>query len=338
MALLLMDGFDHYHESGEYISNQIRRWWSTYATTLVAREGRFGGRCVELSNNSIWSPTLATTHDTLIVGFASYFSTGYQSTGYPVMSLYAGNDQGMSIYTYGATDLRVQRGSTILANTTNLNMLTRHWYYIEFKVVCHNTAGSYELRVNGRTVLTQSGIDTQPAAQAYHDQIYFTTGSNASRWVDDLYVLDGSGATHNDFLGNCRIQTVHPVGDSDLNEWSPQTAGDHYAMVDEDVPSDLDSTYVESGTSGQSELWAYEDLTEADVIHAVQLRSDLRMTDARSVPIKNIARLGSTLFEGAARYADADYIEVEQLMPTDPDGAAWNQANFNNALFGVKVV
>ena len=51
--------------------------------------------------------------------------------------------------------------STILGQTTDPALSTDNWHYIEVKVVVHDTAGSYEIRVDGVTVLSDTDVDTR---------------------------------------------------------------------------------------------------------------------------------------------------------------------------------
>ena len=54
-----------------------------------------------------------------------------------------------------------QLASALQANT---------WYYIEFKVKCHATLGTFDLHVNGISVLIGSGINTKIGSHLYHDR------------------------------------------------------------------------------------------------------------------------------------------------------------------------
>jgi len=44
--------------------------------------------------------------------------------------------------------VRVYRGASIIAESTKILIRSNKWVYVEFKVVCDNTNGSYELRIN----------------------------------------------------------------------------------------------------------------------------------------------------------------------------------------------
>jgi len=330
MALLWVEGFDQYGNMGR----TSRRWITANAPSTVV--GRFGGNAAQFGTyDYVQSPHL-TTHNTMIVGFAVKFTQSYEGGGFQILSLYEGTTEGMSVYTAGNGEWRVQRGGSTLNATSGLGILSDKWYWVEFKVVT-GELGSYELRVNGQTVLSGTNVDTRPGGSgAYHDSIRIRSYANSSKHMDDIYVLDGSPGL-SDFLGNCRISVLYPDSDGGTNEWTPQTAGDHYAMVDEEDEDD-DATYVESNVPGETELWGYGDLTATGDVRGVQVCSDACETDAGNTGVKTVAKLGSTTSEGPTQYSSGpDYAHLRRIMETDPDGAMWTPTNLNNTLFGVEV-
>jgi hypothetical protein len=112
-------------------------------------------------------------------------------------------------------------------------------FYLELKVVIHDTTGSYEIRINGQTLVSQTNIDTKLTSDANVDRIRFGTfnstgsGSDEGNRITDLYVCDDSGSVNNTFLGPVRVLSLHPDADGDDEDWTLSSGTDSYALVNE---------------------------------------------------------------------------------------------------------
>ena len=178
MSLVWMDGFEGYGTGATNPSMQLARRYAVGDTqyfSIVA--GRTGGYAVKSVNGSYYFQTPAlTTNGTMIVSFG--YKTDYAIQSYNICFLFDGDTQGMGLALTAGGDIQVCRGGAVLATTTGLACVTNTWYFIEFKVVC-GSAGSYELRVNGNTVLSATGVNTQAGSHAYHDRVRFWAAHTA---------------------------------------------------------------------------------------------------------------------------------------------------------------
>ena len=119
-------------------------------------------------------------------------------------------------------------------------------------------------------------------SHTYHDRIgFFSNDGGAIPYFDDLYVCDGSGSVNNDFLGDVRVVTVRPNGAGGSTQWTPDS-GSNYARVNETISGE-DSNYVEDGTSGHEDRYAYGDLSGVLGIKGLVICTDCRETDAKSL-------------------------------------------------------
>ncbi len=91
---------------------------------------------------------------------------------------------------------------TAYATTAGLGLQKDTWYYIELKVKCHATLGTFDLHVDGTSVLSGSGLNTKIGSHLYHDRFLLQGFYNAPIF-DDLYFLDSSGSANNDFSVRC---------------------------------------------------------------------------------------------------------------------------------------
>jgi hypothetical protein len=344
MALLWIDGFDNYGTSVGSAPSPAGIMARTYPT--VANESAFCVRAGRLSGYAIDMPVNATlyfrqngltTNATLVVGFALQLSV--LSNDLEFFALYDGTTKGINLSILPTGEIRIRCGTTILATSSGAGITVNSWYFLELKVLCDDTVGTYKLRVGGHNVCSGTGADTKAGTNAYHDGFQFigSTGM-ASVIVDDLYVLDASGAANNDFLGNMRVVTIRPDAAGDVTEFTPDS-GANYARVNEAICGD-DSNYVEDDTVDEKDLYNYGALGGVlATVAGIVVTTDCRETDATNFDLKTPCKSGATESDDAGQaIGSTNYVSRRRLMETDPNtGVAWTPTNLEAAQFGVKV-
>jgi hypothetical protein len=340
MALLWMDGFEGYDDAWNVdCQGVVARRYAVGSSRIRLESGRFGGYSLVPHYTSSWIQTpVLTTDDTLIVGFALRF-WGIPNNCHFFWMLSEGT-QGMGIGVDDSGVVRVYRGGSIIAESTEILIRSNKWVYVEFKVVCDNTNGSYELRINGETILSDSGIDTQQN-QPYHDQVFirgYQYSASYTPHIDDYYICDSTGSKHNDFLGQQRISPIWPNADTADIDWTPSAAVDHYTLVDEVDPDD-DSEYVEDTVTDNEDIYEYSDISDLDIVEAVCLCTEVRVTDVTSYDLKTVVKSGGTKYDSAAdTIGSTEYLTNLRLMADDPDtGTDWAVSGVNGLEMGVKV-
>lgn len=217
--------------------------------------------------------------------------------------------------------------------TDGLQGKDANWMYLEFKFTINNTAGAYTLKINGKTYLDRSGIDTYVAGTVGVDEFDFEHkgGGSDSFYIDDLYISS-------DFLGDCRIDRIDPDGDGAVNAGTPLGAGDSYVEVDDGDTVDDDTTYITSIVNNQ-DLFTYSDLSALGTIHAVQMNVVCRETDASPFLIEQQVRIATTVYdETPITIIDTNYEIINRIMSVDPaTSTAWTLSAINAAQFGFEV-
>jgi hypothetical protein len=344
MSLLWIDGFDRYGTSVGSAPDPTGILGRKYTSILsenqtVIRAGRFGGYALTLNTAS--APGLRsgalTTDDTIVIGFAVTF-TSMVNDDKIFLALLDGTTVGVTLSILNTGDIRIRCGGTLLKDTVGLGLAVNTWYYFELKVQCATTVGTYELRVGEANVCSGTGT-TKAGSNSYHDRFLFDTiyGMYAIS-IDDLYVLDSSGTDNTDFLGNMRVVTIQPNAAGDSTDFTPDS-GDNYARVQE-VTCDDDTSYVESATVNNADLYNCADLAGIVLgIKGLQICTDCRETDATTFTLKTICKSGANTSEDAGQIiGTTDFTVKRRIMETDPNTTnAWTQANINDAQFGVKV-
>jgi hypothetical protein len=339
MALLFVDGFDHY-QSADF----LRKWsgsntsFQTISTTL----GRRGGGCMLYPYNTF--KNLNSNYSTLIAGFGFYIGAFPTGANQPValLSFSNGADPRVWMGASSAGELVVHnQGNTVLGKTRPNVVQAGAWAYIEMKAVGGTSTGAVEVRVNGVTELTLTNVNTGTTTFAsigfaLYTGILFTTSSSLR--IDDVYVCDTSGATNNDFLGDCRVDAYYPTSEGTTQSWTPTPSGTHYTTVDEVPVSTTD--YVEAVTANAVELFGFNDLVNTPLsIFGVQVNSCARKTDAGSRAINNTARVAGANYYGPdLTLSDTTNYRLSVFGTNPATSAAWSKDEINATEFGVRLV
>ncbi len=200
------------------------------------------------------------------------------------------------------------------------------WFYIEFKVLCHNTAGTVEIRINGSAVadVAVTGKDTRAhASVALIDgmDILATSVTNPTMYLTftDLYVCTGANpAPCNDFLGDVRVNAFLPsgaTGTSGPTELTPST-GSNYACVDEATINAAD--YV-SGTAGK-DVYNFPDLGFTPLtLYAIAIKNTAKKNDAGARYVNGVLRYSGVNYPGAlVALSDGSHKTYSEIRVTDP--------------------
>lgn len=336
MAMLFMDGFDH------YASADIPKKWGSTASgsrTILPTGGRRGGGALQLSSTSCAKGFGAAATDTVVVGlcFVATATNGGQAvqlTGDATATIH------VSIIALTNGAIEVRRGSatgTIIGTSAAGVVNVALPFYLEAKVKLHDTTGSVEIRVNGSStpVLNLTNVDTKSGGT----ETVFSgvTLPIQSSTVDDLYVLDTSGAANNNFLGDVRIDTIFPTSDGNYQSFTPSTAGAHYVLVDDATPNTTD--YVDGAASGDRESFGLADLAAltSSTVYAVQVNAAVNKDDAGARSASTMIRTSATDADGASVALGTTQSYISQIYATDAGGSAWTQSSVNAMEAGVRV-
>lgn len=343
--LLFTDSFDGYSTS-----ELASRWnWGGSGTwTIEAATGRNGTQCLRLSSGSSSAGTYISrsvpASQTIIVGFAIYVNT--MPTGdVMAFSFWEDSTKHVVIRATSAGGFAAYRNTTLLGSTAAGLFTTNTWYYVEIKVTIHDTTGSVVMKVDGTTVLNLTNVDTRNGGAVGTINLLFpfsdgsgsTTTSFGATRIDDMVVMDTSGSSCNDFLGDVRVQARFPTGAGNYSQWTP-VSGANYTNVDDNPPNN-DTDYVASGTPGQKDSYTHEAISPlATTIHAIAVNMRARKDYGGTREIRALMRHSGTDATGAAKAVGTSYSYHQQIFHDVPGGTGWTQAQVNAAEAGVEVV
>lgn len=347
MTLVFIDGAQGYNTA------QATRKWGAFAAAVNATSGRRGGPGIRASNwsNSVTAtkPAVGNTSSftgnaTWIMGFA-FKVAALPSATRTLLLLYNATVAEQVIIKLTATGTlaayRGPLGGTLLGTSTAV--LTAGVYaYLEVKVLISDTVGTVEIRKDGISILTLTGLDTQNGAGGTIASFGFLGPDSeaATIDIDDVYACNGAGAApQNNFLGDCRVDTTFPNAAGNLSQWTP-SAGSNWQNVDED-PADDDVTYNFASVAATRDLYALPDIAPTTgTVFGVAVNMQVRKDDAAARTFRDLVRSGSTNFPGGLTHtAAATYNMFTEVHETDPNtSAAWTIANINLAEFGIDLV
>lgn len=337
MALLWVEGFENYNTSNVNINEYIDIKYVQRARNISLVSGRLGGFAASGDNvsTSILTPVLG-LKNTWIIGMA-YFETSLASSS---LILFRRNSvlQGelSSIGTSGQLNLT---SGSVNTNFNGKNSFIRpnKWNYLEMKI-SFVSSGSYEIRLNGKTIASASGVDLRSSGSDGANQILFTLGRQG--YLDDIYICDNSGSVNNDFLGDTQVVGLLPNGDGFYSSWTQDSGPNHYSRVNE-LPITIDDTsYVESSTAGNIDTYTYTNISGTNFtdIAGLQINTVGRKTDLGMKTMSVVARSSGTDIIGDSVVLGDSYENHEQIFETDVTGSNWTITSVNASEFGMEVI
>jgi hypothetical protein len=349
MALLWTDGFDAYGTTvGNTVVGTIQMYGGNEnAANFSVRAGRIAQKSIELrsssGNCSLSTPSLGNIA-TAVVGFAFQAAFARTNTLIVVFREDGDSTQGMNLLLNTDGSIAVRRNTTTLFTTAANVIVADAWHYIEFKVTVHSSAGAYELKVDGVSLTSASGVNTRGGAtNNYFNTIRLqgVSGVVAGRghWFDDFYICDSSGAVNNDFLGDRRVITIFPDSAGDTTQFTPDS-GSNYARVNEQTNGyDSDTSYVEDATTGHRDIYNFDAIANLAVVNGIQQNVICRKTDATDFTIKLTSKTGATVSVGSGiNVGSTSYLGKTRIQETDPDTvSAWTDTGLSAAQFGYDV-
>jgi hypothetical protein len=344
MSLLFMDGFDHTgNGSPDLVAHG--KWGAnvgfSIALTSTTTQSRTGGHSAQMyyqGDETETKPYLAIGG--FVVGMAIRFNQA--PGGGDFIRIKEGATIHLALAMTAGAVLQVKVGSTVIA--TGITVLPMNsWVYVEFKGVIHDTAGSYEVHIDGvaEASLTNAGpVDTRNAgATGQWDRVsVLPTSTGWTSFVDDFYLCDLSGTSRNDFLGPIKIDTLMPQPGNGTNVgFTPSTGTDHGALVDENPPNTTD--YNGGATVGLKDTYNLTNPTLSGAILGIQVNMYAAKSDVGGRKVVSVVRVGGTDYDGSPDLPLITTFQyVSQVRSQNPGTSAdWTVADVTALEAGMKV-
>jgi hypothetical protein len=231
------------------------------------------------------------------------------------------------------------------------------WNYIEFAWYIDATAGSFQVRLNGTTIINFTGdtdqsspTDPPIAFQGIWTAIQFfgffgsaTLGQPDAftAWFCDLYLADTAAGVAGDidsFMGDGQMITIFPSGVGLAADWAPHPAGPNFDQVNDNPVPDGDDTYVSTLTPAARDCYVFEDIPAGATVLAVHYNLLLRKEDAGSARVAPIAAQAAVQYVAPDQGVGADTYSRYLSAPYDVNPATnltWTAPEINAGQWGL---
>lgn len=323
MALIFMEGFD---DGLMPQKGWVGTWSPSNYPSLVT--GRFGGKAMQ---------------EGYIVGVQRSYGTpptGTVIVGCAVMP--SVSTTAMTFLTHGMARLKVTvSGNLALCRSDTDAQVAispsavwpagNIWRFVELKLII--STGVCEVRVDGVVVLS----GTVPTAASVASLIFPNQSNGNYISIDDVYVLDTTGTTNNNYLGDVRVQTILPSSDGANLAMTPDSGTAHFSRVNEATPDT--TSYVTSTSAGVKESYKYQQLTaNTSSVYGVAVTTYASKDAPVAAGLATLVRLGVTDYVNAqSQMLSASWVAGTDLYQARPsDSAPWTPTDVNTAEFGVQ--
>ena len=324
MALLWVDGFDHYGTVARLLDGPYAE--TTAVSSISTSNVRTGANSLLCFSNATLRRVLGGAKTFVGIGGAFYF------TGLPIANQAqrifdfrdATNFQQIVIWAQSTGTVSAYRGATHLGTSAAPVITANTYQHIECQILFSQTVGTIEVRVNGVTVLSLSGQDTCASALVEASQVAFAggTGSGSNCYLDDIYAYDNTGSYNNTWIGDRRVLTLFPNANTATADWTAVGAATGYECIDEANPND-DTDYINATASGKISQFGLQN-TPAGVsaISGVVMVERSRKTEAGIGNTKMSIVSGASTTAGADKPLTEVYTYRQDVFETDPATAA----------------
>lgn len=320
MALLWIDGFDHYANSPVTFSSYGAGAYDVFGNCGLASFPVIGGYGISSADAATLSRAISSHSAPAVLGAGAHvhFTAGFWN-GRKCIFDFASSSGNLGPGMVSRRD----DGIIYVGNTaTSFNAAVNTVYHFEIKVTLDGSNGSIELRIDGQDIHTETGLSLG-GPFTYLSVGGFNSSGAALLKMKNLYIWDDSSGVNDDWLGECLVETNFVDADTATADWSIASGSNGYAMLN-NVPSDPTNKYIESGTISDRSIFEFPPLTNTSVeVVGVRLVAQALKTGSGAGSMKIGIIQGSTEQQSSDRALSTD-TPLYYGMTTDvnPDTAS----------------
>lgn len=225
---------------------------------------------------------------------------------------------------------------------------TLNWMHVG--VYCHYQAAFVvSCYIDGIQILTYTSGGSEWATAPNAVEFMKGAGSGVSGTFQDDTFIEDVDTEGDQIPKNYTFVMALPDGAGSSTQWTPDS-GSNYARVNESTAPDNDTSYVQTATAAQLDLYTFANLTENGPTalpywgyteYGVLMQSFYRIVNDGQATEASYDHyiLSGGMSSTDGPFTDADDFDwhfAESFFPLDPSGAAWTLASFNAAEFGVQ--
>lgn len=350
MSLLFIEGFEGFWHSGTGLDATYSPWDECYSTEFGGVGiGTSYGRNSLGATHSNYSSSYFFAHDIgdqgeIVIGMAvkpnypSYTTLNHTYNKW-LQFLAGGAIQNTITFSNTGLTLELRTGDyngSVLA-TASAPLIEDVWQYVEIKLTIDPTVGAIEIRSNGVTILSATGLNTDPLAVGVIDKVkHYAT--YARFHLDDIYILNTSGSQNNDFLGDCKVVGCFPTADGTNTDWIRSTGTAGYPLIDDPIQSSTDG-FITAFNDGDKDTYTFGFNPDGRAIYGVQLSAFSANPEGGSIDMNMITISDVTEDIGATFTVDTVRKRRNAIWELDPNTSlAWDEDDLALAEFGFETV
>lgn len=348
MALLFMDGFDHYtNSSGASFSTVTFGTYGYVASgsninvdiLTMPELGGFGA----YRDGSAASPTRGSIQRTVpsqntgAIGAGCHYYVVSGINGCAPISFEAGATNLFRAELNSSGNIQIISGASTVLATSSLALSTETLYHIEMRLDFGDSS-TIEVRVNGATFVTVSGIDTNNTAVTGVGFLGHRVIGTHGQLVDNVYIWNDTGSVNNTWLGERNVFTLFPSSDTSTADWSLSTGSDGATLLD-NVPPLPSTQYIESSSATDRSEFNLGDLPTLDItITAIQPTILGLKTAASTIEVEYGVITNSVDVPSASTPLTQDQsLYFDTVLEINPDTAApWDPQEIDDLLIYVE--
>lgn len=336
MSIVFCDSFDSYSAT----TDLSKKWGNAGSgVTFGSTTGRFGGGAVNLSNSTQGTgvTTRSATFNSTKLSLAFWLKIQSSISSLAWMFGQSSTPGNLWRVGFSGSAMFLANSNQTASAVGTINVCDNAWHWIELQI--QQGANPNKLYVDGTLDINSS---TNLWAATAVDRLQINgSGNPGGIYFDDLIAWDDAspGLQYSSIpIGSKRIAVIRPNGDVSGVQFVPNTGSTNYTQIDE-VAAD-NSDYVSSQTSGDKDLYEYENLPFLpSSITAAVVNSAVENSTAGNINFKNVCKSGATESDGPSTLTPASLTTNQTPYETDPNtAAAWTKANLDAAQFGITVV
>jgi hypothetical protein len=340
VALLFCDGFDHYG------TDQIEHHYDNFNDSIAdwntsSSVKRTGIQSLQVGNadHEYMDKMLSDWYTTLVFGFAMYWTEGGGINNHDGFHLRNGTGAQVTVKVNNDGSISVYRGTdggTLLGSSSAGVVTSGEWQYLEAKIYCHSSAGTYEVRIDESSVVSGESANTQNQSDN-NLSLFRIKGADSQYYVDDLYICSDEGSYNNDFLGDQQVDTLYPTGAGTYSQMFPSGEVNNWQCV---ADTNWGPSHDHVASSGELiDTYIFSGLTElvSDNINAVQVSQMVYRPYGGVARMSGVSRFDSVDYSGEVHFVRDQFEQERTIFERTPSGEAqWTYSDVNGGEFGIK--
>lgn len=208
------------------------------------------------------------------------------------------------------------------------------WQYLEFGVKISSTVGTVDIRVNGISVLSLTGQNTQGTANTTI-AAFQMLGGGIANFCQDIYICDSNGSHNNTFLGDVHVSQYLATSNGTYTQYTPNGAGSLYQCVNAATPTDS-TVFASDNVVSDKMSVNLDDSSVTGTIAGVILVGRSEKTDAGTRTANLFALNNGHEVDGSSIALATSYKYNTQILEVDPNtGIPFTNAGFNTLEAGI---